>query len=92
MITLLDIFEGLGKQASILLDEREPIENRRKTAEMAQVTSLVAKNMINIADIALRTEVAATQDKLLKNSNVRKMVSNGYGLVVGNDDETFNTP
>ena len=88
MTTLMDIFEGLGNQASVLLDEREPIENRRRVAEMAQVTSLLAKQMINIADIALRAEKSASDSKL-NNSVTMKLLTNGYGLVVGEDDGTY---
>ena len=84
----MDIFEGLGNQASVLLDEREPIENKRRVAEMAQTTSLLAKQMINIADIALRAEKSASDSKL-NNSVVMKLLTNGYGLVVGEEDGAY---
>ena len=88
MITLIDIFEGLGNQAKILLDEKEPIENRRRTAELAVTTSLVAKQMINIADIALRAEKQASDSKL-KDSMTMKLLTGGYALVVGDGNGEF---
>lgn len=88
MLTLIELFERLGNQAAILTDDREPIENRRRTAEMALTTSLVAKQMINIADIAIRAE-KMTADKKLDNSAVMQLISGNYGLVIGtgNDGE-----
>lgn len=82
MTTLIDIFEGLGRQASVLLDDKEPMENKRRVAELALSTSLLAKQMINIADIALRAEKMASDSKL-NNSAVMQLVSGNYALVIG---------
>lgn len=88
MLTLIELFERLGNQAAILTDDREPIENRRRTAEMALTTSLVAKQMINIADIAIRAEKMAS-DRKLDNSAVMQLVSGNYGLVIGSGNGEF---
>lgn len=88
MVTLMDIFEGLGNQAKVLMDDREPMENKRRVAELALSTSLLAKQMINIADIAIRAEKMGSDSKLGKPA-VMQLISGNYGLVVGtgNDGE-----
>ena len=72
-MTLVELQEVLGKQIENLTDEREPFENKRRIAENALVISALAKQMINNADVILRTEKLMSEGKL-KDSAIRTII------------------
>lgn len=87
-MTLVELQEVLGKQIENLTDEREPFENKRRIAENALVISALAKQMINNADVVLRS-VKFVADYKLEDSTVKDMVSGKYLLMKKGDDGTI---
>lgn len=55
-MTLLELQDKLGEQINLLTDQSTPYEARRKLEVVAQTVSSLAKQMINNADVILRTE------------------------------------
>ena len=55
-MTMIELQEKLGKLIEDLTDEREPYENKMRIAQSAAVVSSLAKQMINNADVVLRSE------------------------------------
>lgn len=87
-MTLVELQEVLGKQIEDLTDEREPFENKRRIAENALVISSVAKQMINNADVVLRS-VKFMADYKLEDSAIKDMVTGKYLLMKKNEDGSF---
>ena len=87
-MTLVELQEVLGKQIENLTDEREPFENKRRIAENALVISALAKQMINNADVVLRS-VKFVADYKLEDSTVKDMVTGKYMLMKKGDDGTI---
>lgn len=87
-MTLVELQEVLGKQIENLTDEREPFENKRRIAENALVVSSLAKQMINNADVVLRS-VKFVADYKLEDSTVKDMVTGKYLLMKKGDDGTI---
>ena len=87
-MTLVELQEVLGKQTENLTDEREPFENKRRIAENALVISALAKQMINNADVVLRS-VKFVADYKLEDSTVKDMVTGKYLLMKKGDDGTI---
>lgn len=87
-MTLVELQEALGKQIENLTDEREPFENKRRIAENALVISALAKQMINNADVVLRS-VKFVADYKLEDSTVKDMVTGKYMLMKKGDDGTI---
>lgn len=87
-MTLIELQEVLGKQIEDLTDEREPFENKRRIAENALVISSLAKQMINNADVVLRS-VKFMADYKLEDSAVKDMVTGKYLLMKKGDDGTI---
>ena len=87
-MTLVELQEVLGKQIENLTDEREPFENKRRIAENALVISALAKQMINNADVVLRS-VKFVADYKLEDSTVKDMVTGKYLLMKKGDDGTI---
>lgn len=87
-MTLVELQEVLGKQIEKLTDEREPYENKRRIAENAIVVSSLAKQMINNADVVLRS-VKFVADYKLEDSTVKDMVTGKYLLMKKGDDGTI---
>lgn len=87
-MTLVELQEVLGKQIENLTDEREPFENKRRIAENALVISALAKQMINNADVVLRS-VKFIADYKLEDSTVKDMVTGKYLLMKKGDDGTI---
>lgn len=87
-MTLVELQEVLGKQIEQLTDEREPYENKRRIAENAIVVSSLAKQMINNADVVLRS-VKFVADYKLEDSTVKDMVTGKYLLMKKGDDGTI---
>lgn len=72
-MTLLELQTVLGERIKIAVDKTMPIEERKKETELSQTISSLAKQMINNADIVLRTNKLVAEGKL-KNSSIEKMV------------------
>ena len=63
----------LGEQITLITDEKTPYEAKKKLADVATVVSSLAKQMINNADVILRTEKLIAEGKL-NESNIEKMI------------------
>ena len=87
-MTLVELQEVLGKQIENLTDERETFENKRRIAENSLVISALAKQMINNADVVLRS-VKFVADYKLEDSTVKDMVTGKYLLMKKGDDGTI---
>jgi len=72
-MTLLELQEILGQRISIAIDKNLSIEERKKETELSQTISSLAKQMINNADIVLRTNKLVADGKI-KDSAIEKMV------------------
>lgn len=75
-MTLLELQKKLGEQIELLTDQRVPAESRKRLADTAVVISSLAKQMINNADVILRTEKLVSEGKM-KDSAIVHMISNG---------------
>ena len=78
-MTLIELQEVLGKQLENLTDPKEPMENKRRIAENALVVSSLAKQMINNADVVLRS-VKFMADYKLEDETIKDMVTGKYLL------------
>mgnify|MGYP003596444505 CR=1 FL=1 len=72
-MTLIELQNVLGKYIEDLSDEREPYENKKRIAEVALTVSTIAKQMINNADIILRTDKLRAEGKAA-NSAISRIV------------------
>jgi len=72
-VTLLELQQVLGERINIAIDTSMSIEERKKETEISQTISLLAKQMINNADIVLRTNKLVAEGAL-KNSAIEKMI------------------
>lgn len=72
-MTLLELQEILGERIRIANDTSLPIEQRKQENEISQTIASLAKQVINSADVVLRTEKLVAEGKL-QNSNVQKLV------------------
>lgn len=72
-MTLTELQNKLGEQINLISDERTPYEEKKKIADMAMTISSLAKQMINNADVVLRTEKLVAEGKL-KDSMIEKMI------------------
>lgn len=84
-MTLVELQKVLGKQIADLTDPREPFENKRRIAENALVVSSLAKQMINNADVVLRS-VKFMADYKLEDDTVKDMVTGKFLLFKQNQD------
>lgn len=75
-MTLLELQKKLGEQIELLTDQRVPAESRKRLADTAVVISSLAKQMINNADVILRTEKLVSEGKM-KDSAIVHMISHG---------------
>ena len=53
--------------------QKMSMDERKKEAELSQTISSLAKQMINNADVVLRTEKLVAEGKL-ENSNIEKLI------------------
>ena len=74
-MTLVELQNKLGEQIKLLTDEKTPYEAKKKLADVSSVVSSLAKQMINNADVILRTEKLIAEGKL-KNSAIEEMIRN----------------
>lgn len=72
-MTLLELQNILGERIRIAIDPDMDVEERKKETEISQTIASLAKQMINNADIVLRTDKLVSEGKL-QNSHIEKMV------------------
>lgn len=72
-MTLTELQDKLGEQINLITDEKTPYEAKKKLADVATVVSSLAKQMINNADVILRTEKLINEGKL-NESKIEKMI------------------
>lgn len=72
-MTLVELQNKLGEQIDLLTDKDTPQSAKRALAETAMVVSSLAKQMINNADVVLRTEKLIAEGKM-KDSAIKDMV------------------
>lgn len=81
-MTLTELQNKLGEQIDLLTDKKTPFIAKKQLADVAMTVSSLAKQMINNADVILRTEKLVSEGKL-KESTIQKMVG---GTEDGNKD------
>ena len=74
-MTLMELQDKLGEQIELLSDKKTPYEAKKKLADVAAVISSLAKQMVNNADVVLRTEKLHSDGKL-RNSQILEMIRN----------------
>ena len=74
-MTLIELQKVLGDRIKIAIDKDISIEDRKKETDISVTISSLAKQMINNADIVLRTNKLVADGKL-KDSTIEKMVGN----------------
>lgn len=72
-MTLIELQEILGERIRLATDENMSVEERKKEAEISQTISSLAKQMINNADVVLRTDKLAAEGKL-QNSTIERLI------------------
>lgn len=72
-MTLIELQDILGERIKIAIDKTLSPEERKYETELSQTISSLAKQMINNADIVLRTDKLVSEGKL-SDSAIRKMV------------------
>jgi len=72
-MTLLELQSKLGEQIDLLTDKNTPYSAKKSLADVAQTVSSLAKQMINNADVVLRTEKLIAEGKL-RDSAIREMI------------------
>ena len=72
-MTLTELQDKLGEQINLITDEKTPYEAKKKLADVATVVSSLAKQMINNADVILRTEKLIAEGKL-NSSKIEKLI------------------
>ena len=79
-MTLVELQKILGDQIEAITDKKEPMENKRRIAENALVVSSLAKQMINNADVVLRS-VKFMADYKMDDETIKDMVTGKYLLM-----------
>jgi len=72
-MTLLELQKILGERIRIANDSELSLEDRKKENEISQTISSLAKQMINNADVILRTDKLAGEGKI-SDSTIQKVV------------------
>lgn len=72
-MTLVELQNKLGEQIELLTDPKTPYAAKKQIAEVATVVSSLAKQMINSADVMLRTEKLIAEGKL-KESAIAEII------------------
>lgn len=75
-MSLVELQDKLGEQIALLTDPETPIEQRKPLADVAQTVSSLAKQMINNADVILRTEKLVSEGKMQRSAIVRMIDEN----------------
>lgn len=74
-MTLLELQDILGERIRIAINPNLSVEERKEETGISQTIASLAKQMINNADIVLRTDKLVSEGKL-QNSHIEKMVNN----------------
>lgn len=72
-MTLMELQKILGERIRIASDNTLSVDERRKETELSQTISSLAKQMINNADVVLRTDKLVAEGKL-KKSHIERLV------------------
>ena len=80
-MTLVELQNKLGEQIELLTDKETPQMAKKNIAETAMVVSSLAKQMINNADVVLRTEKLVSEGKL-KGASIKKMIGDDVSETV----------
>lgn len=72
-MTLMELQDILGERIRIASDTSLTPEKRKQENDISQTIAFLAKQMINNADVVLRTDKLVAEGKLI-NSNAQKMV------------------
>lgn len=72
-MTLVELQDKLGEQIELLTDKSTSYQAKKVIADVAQTVSSLAKQMINNADVILRTEKLVADGKM-KESAIVKMI------------------
>lgn len=72
-MTLVELQKILGERIRIATDENMSVEDRKKEAEISQTISSLAKQMINNADVVLRTDKLTAEGRL-QNSTIERLI------------------
>jgi hypothetical protein len=72
-MTLIELQAILGERIRIAVNNDLSIEERKQETELSQTISSLAKQMINNADIVLRTNKLVAEGKI-QNSAIEKMI------------------
>ena len=75
-MTLIELQKILGERIEIAMDKTLPLEERAKEAEISETISSLAKQMINNADVVLRSDKLVAEGKLV-NSHIQKLIDDG---------------
>ncbi len=70
-MTLVELQEKLGEQVELLTDKKTPFQAKKTLADVAMTVSSLAKQMINNADVILRTEKLVSEGKMKENAIVK---------------------
>ena len=74
-MTLIELQEVLGERINVTKDENISAENMTKENEKSDMIARLAKQMINNADIILRTDKLLSEGKL-SNGAIKNIVGN----------------
>ncbi len=73
-MTLIELQDKLGEQVILLSDKDKSYKEKKLHSEIAMTISSLAKQMINNADVILRTEKLVSEGKM-KESALVKMIN-----------------
>lgn len=73
-MTLIELQQILGERIALTNDMAMGEEERKKENEKSDMIARLAKQMINNADIVLRTDKLISESKIDKDSTIAKMV------------------
>lgn len=77
--SMMDVQDKLYEQILLLTDKDTPYQAKKALAEVSCVVSSLAKQMINNADVILRTEKLVHEGKLSKDAKERIIGSDNNG-------------
>jgi len=76
-MTLIELQQKLGEQVELLSNPNATYQSKKAMAEIAQTISSLAKQMINNADVILRTEKLVGDGKMRQSAIVKMIDENG---------------
>lgn len=77
-MTLMELQQILGERIEIANDVAMGEEERKKENEKSDIIARLAKQMINNADVVLRTNKLFSDGKISNNSSIAKMVGDAF--------------